>query len=199
MSRLLELLRALRRDPLHDALAALVGAYTVGVAMLLLGALGVAEEQMTYGALLAVGAGLCLTVPTALAAVFDYWDLPKGTPARTAATLHLLVMVLATALFALTFALQLEGYRSDEVTTGAWIAGLGALVLLTAGGYIGRALVFPWRRARGGSHHTPVPEGLTAGLERQAAAEPAAQGGENACRRRWSRRPRGAAPRSSDR
>ena len=39
-------------------------------------------------------------------------------------------MVLATAVFALTFALQLDGYRSDEVTTGAWIAGLGALALL---------------------------------------------------------------------
>ena len=198
MSRLLELLRGLRRDPLRDALTALVGAYAVGVAMLLLGALGVAEEQMTYGALLAVGAGLCLTVPTALAAVSDYWDLPKGTPARTAATLHLLVMVLATALFALTFALQLVGYRSDEVTTGAWVAGLGALALLTAGGYIGRGLVFPWGRARGRSH-TPVPEALTAGRERQEAGEPAARGRDTAWRHRWPRRLRRAAPRRSDR
>ena len=198
MSRLLELLRGLRRDPLRDALTALVGAYAVGVAMLLLGALGIAEQQMTAGALLGVGAGLCLSVPTALAAVFDYWDIPRDTPARTAATLHLLVMVLATALFALTFVLRLEGDRSDEVTTGAWVAGLGALALLTAGGYIGRALVFAWRRARGRSR-TPAPGVLTARLARQEAAEPAAQRGELARRRRWPRRGRRTAPRGSDR
>ena len=198
MSRLLELLRRLRRDPLHDALTALVGAYTVGGATLLLGALGVAEGQTTSGALFGIGAGLCLTVPTALAAVFDYWDLPKGTPARTAATLHLLIMVLATALFALTFALQLDGYRSDEVTTSAWVAGLGAVALLIAGGYIGRRLVFPMRRA-GGRGHPPVLEALAARLGRQDVVEPAAQGGEIARRRRWPRRRRRPAARGSGR
>ena len=192
MSRPLELLRDLRRDPLRDPLRALVGTFTIGVAMLLLGALEVAEEQMTSGSLFGIGAGLCLTVPTALAAAFDYWDLPKGTPGRTAATLHLVVMVLATALFALTFALQLDGYGSHEVTTGAWVAGLGALALLIAGGYVGRALVFPLRRARGWGH-PPVPGALTARLAPQDAAEPAAQGGEIARCRRWPRRRRRAA------
>lgn len=44
---------------------------------------------------------------------------------------------LPTALFALIFALHLEGHRSDEVTTSTWIAAVGALALLIAGGYIG--------------------------------------------------------------
>ncbi len=35
-----------------------IGAYTAGVAMLILGALGVEEEQMAHGALLAISGGL---------------------------------------------------------------------------------------------------------------------------------------------
>ena len=196
MSRLLELLRGFRGDPLRLPLKGLVGVYAVGVVLLLLGALGVAEGLMTYGALLGIGAGLSLTVPTALAALFDWWQVRKDTPERTAAALHLGVTGLATALFALTFALQLDAYRDDEVTTGAWIVGLGALAVLASGGYVGRALVFRFRRTRGRSH-TPVREALTARPEREEATESAARGGEGARRRRWSLRRRGAAPRDS--
>ena len=127
MSRVLALVRGVPGHPLHPPLTdAAIGAYTVGVAMLVAGALGIEEEQMAHGGLLAVAGGLIVTVPTALTGLLDWWPIPRQSPVRTAATLHLIVMVLATAVFALTFALQLEGYHSDEVTTGAWIAGLGA-------------------------------------------------------------------------
>jgi hypothetical protein len=55
--------------PLTDAS---IGAYTFGVAMLVLGALGVEEEQMAHGALLlAIGGGLGLALPTALTGLLD--------------------------------------------------------------------------------------------------------------------------------
>ncbi len=120
-------------------------------------------------------------MPTAFTGLLDWWQIPKGTPARTAATLHLVVMVLATLLFALTFALQLDGYRSDEVTTAAWIAGLGALALLAAGGYMGGTLVFVYRVRVLGRTDTPVREAMVPRPEReQQAAEPAAPTGERA-------------------
>ena len=181
MSRVLGLVRGFPGHPLHPPLTdAAIGAYTVGVAMLVAGALGVEEEQMAHGALLAVAGGLIVTVPTALTGLLDWWQIPKGTPARTAATLHLVIMVLATALFALTFALQLDGYRSDEVTTGAWIAGLGALALLAGGGYIGGTLVFVYRVRVLGRADTPLREAMIPRPEREQAAEPAAQAGEMA-------------------
>ena len=101
MSRLLVLIRGFSGHPLHPPLTdAVIGAYTVGVAMLVAGALGFQEEQMAHGALLAVAGGLIVTVPTAVSGVVDWLEIPKGTPARTMATIHLVVMLVATAAFA---------------------------------------------------------------------------------------------------
>src|SRR5215217_4954246 len=106
-----ELIKGWPGKPSHPPLTdASIGAYTVGVAMLVLGALGVEEEQMAHGALLAIGGGLALAAPTALTGLVDWLDIPKGTPVRTTATVHLVAMVSATILFALTFIAQLDGY-----------------------------------------------------------------------------------------
>lgn len=137
------LLKGWPGKPVHPPLTDVaIGAYTVGVAMLVAGAIGIEEEQMAHGGLLAIGGGLAITVPTALAGLFDWLDLEKGTPARRAATIHLIAMVSATVLFAFTFIVQLDGYRNDHVETFGWILGLLAEGVLTAGGYIGGTLAF---------------------------------------------------------
>jgi uncharacterized membrane protein len=129
--------------PFHPPLTdASIGAYTAGVVMLVLGALGVEEEQMAHGALLAVSLGLILAAPTALTGLLDWLDIPKGTPARTVATIHLWVMVTATVLFALTWLAQLDGYKEDEVRGLALALGLAAFAFLALGGNIGGANVF---------------------------------------------------------
>ncbi len=137
------LLQGFPGKPSHPPLTdASIGAYTVGVVMLVLGALGVEEEQMAHGSLLAISFGLLLAVPTALTGLLDWLALPKGTPVRTTATVHLIAMVLATVLFALTWIAQLDGYRDDDVKTLAMIIGLAAESVLIAGGFIGGALAY---------------------------------------------------------
>jgi uncharacterized membrane protein len=139
----LDLIRGSPGKPLHPPLTdAAIGAYTVGVAMLVLGALGVEEEQMAHGALLAISGGLIVTIPTALTGLADWLNLEKGTPARTVATLHLCVMLAATALFAATWLAQLDGYKDGEVKTLALVLGLVAEAALAVGGNIGGANVF---------------------------------------------------------
>ena len=129
--------------PFHPPLTdASIGAYTAGVAMLVLGALGVEEEQMAHGALLAISLGLILAAPTALTGLLDWLDIPKATPARTVATVHLALMVAATVLFALTWLAQLDGYKNDEVRGLALALGLAAFALLALGGNVGGANVF---------------------------------------------------------
>src|SRR5215217_1229646 len=119
-----ELIKGWPGKPSHPPLTdASIGAYTVGVAMLVLGALGVEEEQMAHGSLLAVGGGLVLALPTALTGLLDWLDIPKGTPARTTATVHLLVMLSATVVFALAFIAQLDGYDDGNVETLALALG----------------------------------------------------------------------------
>jgi uncharacterized membrane protein len=143
MGRLIALVKGWAGKPSHPPLTdASIGAYTVGVVMLVLGALGVEEEQMAHGALLAISGGLILAGPTALTGLLDWLDIPKGTPARTAATIHLFTMVAATIVFAFTWIAQLDGYQEDEVGTLALVLGLGAEGLLTVGGFLGGTIVF---------------------------------------------------------
>src|SRR4051794_7433050 len=143
MRSLIGLIKGWPGKPSHPPLTdASIGAYTVGVAMLVLGALGVEEEQMAHGALLAIGGGLALALPTALTGLLDWLDIPKDTPTRTTATIHLLTMVTATIVFAVTFVAQLDGYDHGDVKTLALVLGLVAEGLLAAGGYIGGTLVF---------------------------------------------------------
>jgi uncharacterized membrane protein len=143
MRNVIDLVKGSPGKPLHPPLTdASIGAYTVGVAMLLAGALGLEEEQMAHGSLIAISFGLLLAAPTAITGLLDWLDLPKGGPARSAATIHLFVMVAATLLFAITWLLQRPGYDEDEVRTLALVAGLISEGFLATGGNIGGANVF---------------------------------------------------------
>lgn len=143
MSSLLTLVRGFPGKPLHPPFTdAAIGAYTVGTAMLIFGAVGVEEEQMAHGSLLAISGGLIVTLPAAITGLADWLGIEKGTPARTVATIHLCVMLAATALFAATWLAQLDGYKHDEVKTLALVLGVVAEGVLAIGGNIGGANVF---------------------------------------------------------
>ena len=147
--------------PLHPPLTdASIGAYTAGVVMLVIGALGVEEEQMAHGALLAISLGLILAAPTALTGLLDWLNIPKGTPARTVATIHFALMVAATVLFALTWLAQLDGYKDDEVRGLALVAALAAFALLALGGNVGGANVFVYGVRVLKAEETPPREAL---------------------------------------
>jgi uncharacterized membrane protein len=161
MGSMLRLIKGSPGKPLHPPLTdAGIGAYTVGVAMLVLGALGVEEEQMAHGALLAISFGLILALPTALTGLLDWLDIPQGTPARATATLHLFAMLAATALFALTWLAQRPGYNDDEIRTLALVLGLVSMAALATGGNIGGANVFVYGVRVLKRPDTPVKEAL---------------------------------------
>ena len=143
MTLLQRLVKGSPGKPLHPPLTdASIGAYTVGVAALIAGKAGLQTPEMAHTALIAISFGLVLAAPTAITGLLDWLDLPKGTPARTAATIHLFVMVAATVLFALTWLAQRPGYLDDEVRTLALVLGIAAEAVLAAGGNIGGANVF---------------------------------------------------------
>jgi uncharacterized membrane protein len=161
---LISLLKGFPGKPLHPPLTDVsIGAYTVGVAMLVLGAFGVEETQMAHGALLAIGGGLAVAAPTALTGLLDWLDIPKGTPRRTTATIHLVVMVSATVVFALTFIAHLNGYDDGQVETLPLILGIAGETLLAAGGFIGGSLVFVYGVRVLKRPDTPVRDALVPG------------------------------------
>ena len=178
---MLGLIKGFAGKPSHPPLTdASIGAYTVGTVMLVLGALGVEEEQMAHGSLLAISGGLALALPTALTGLLDWLDIPNDTPMRTTATLHLFVMLAATTLFGLAWGAQFDGYKDDEVRTLALVLGIGGEALLTLGGYIGGTIVFVYGMRVLGRRDAPVGDALTPGrledragqLGDRAAAEP---------------------------
>lgn len=143
MNALLTLVKGFAGKPSHAPLTDVsVGAYTVGVAMLVVGALGFEEDAMAKGALLAISGGLLVAIPTSLTGLLDWFDLSKGSARRTIANFHLTVMLMATALFAGAWAAQRQGYLDGEVTTLGLILGLAAFGALTIGGTLGGALAY---------------------------------------------------------
>lgn len=162
MGSALRLIKGSPGKPLHPPLTdASIGAYTVGVAMLLAGALGLEEEQMAHGALIAISFGLLVATPTAITGLLDWLDIPKGTPARTTATIHLFVMVSATILFALTWLAQRPGYTDGQIPTLALVLGLVAEAFLAVGGNIGGANVFVYGIRVLKRPETPVAKALS--------------------------------------
>lgn len=140
---LMSLVKGFKGKPSHAPLTDVsVGAYTIGVAMLVVGAFGFEQEAMAKGALLAISGGLIVAVPTSLTGLLDYLDLAKGSAARTLGLYHLLVMVTATVLFAATWLALRPGYADGEVTTLGLILGIAAFGLLVIGGTLGGALAY---------------------------------------------------------
>jgi uncharacterized membrane protein len=157
----LRLVKGSPGKPLHPPLTdASLGAYTAGVAMLVAGALGLQEPQMAHGALLAISVGLLFAAPAAITGLLDWLDIPKGTPPRTTATIHLCLMVSATLLFALTWLAQRPGYNHGEIRTLALVLGLVAQVVLAVGANIGGANVFVYGIRVLGRRDTPVAKAL---------------------------------------
>jgi len=150
MSVLISLVKGFAGKPSHPPLTDVsIGAYSVGVAMLVAGAAGVEQQAMAKGALLAISGGLIVAIPTTLTGLLDYFDLPKRTAPRTLATYHLFVMLAATALFAATWVVQRPGYLDGEITTLGLLLGSAAFALLVIGGMLGgRSLSSRMRRCR---------------------------------------------------
>jgi uncharacterized membrane protein len=160
----LSLVKGQPGKPTHPPLTdAAIGAYTVGVAMLVLGALGLERAAMAHGALLAISGGLIVAVPTALTGLLDWLDIERGTPARTLATVHMLVMLTATVLFAATWVAQLSGYRAGFVTTPGLVLGLIAEGTLVAGGFLGGSLAYVYGVRVLKRRDTPVRDALVPG------------------------------------
>ena len=127
MNVVLRLVKGSSGKPLHPPLTDVsVGAYTLGVAALIAGKAGLQTPQMAHATLIAISFGLLLAAPTAITGLLDWLDIPRATPARTTATIHLVVMVATTVLFALTWLAQRPGYNRDEIRTLGLVLGIVA-------------------------------------------------------------------------
>ena len=143
MNRLLGLTRGFPGHPSHPPFTdATIGAFTVGTILVLLSWLGLSESKTVGGGLLALVAGLLLAVPTIVTGLIDYIDIPRGTARWRMATVHWLAMVSATSVFLVAAALLQDDFDGGRARAGGALCAIGALLLLTLGGWLGGTLVF---------------------------------------------------------
>jgi uncharacterized membrane protein len=137
------MLRGLPGHPLHPPLTdATIGMFVLAAGLAVIGSLGGIEDAAGKGCWLALIGGLIVAVPTATTGFADWVRLDWGSERWRTATLHMTAMVTAVVLFALAAWLQHRGYQRGDVTTGGLIFSVLGLVALTAGGWLGGALVF---------------------------------------------------------
>ncbi|MGH4013999.1 MAG: DUF2231 domain-containing protein [Pseudonocardiaceae bacterium] len=143
MASLMTLVKGFTGKPLHPPLTDVsIGAYTAGVAMLVVGAFGFEEAAMATGSVLAIAVGLIAAVPTVITGLVDLFGIPANSPGRTVGWWHLAVMATATGMFLGTLLAQLDGYADGQIITLAVTLGVISEVLLVVGGYLGGTLTF---------------------------------------------------------
>src|SRR3954447_26201748 len=137
------LLHGLPGHPLHPPFTdATIGMFVLATGLAVLGALGTIEDAAGKACWLALIGGLIAAVPTAGTGFADWVQLEWGSARWRTATQHLTAMVCAVVLFAVAAWLQHRGYQRGEVTTGGLVCSVVGLAALTAGGWLGGAIVF---------------------------------------------------------
>jgi uncharacterized membrane protein len=137
------LLHGLPGHPLHPPLTdATIGMFVLAAGLAVLGALGAVQEAAGKACWLALIGGLIVAVPTAATGFADWVRLEWGSARWQTATRHLTAMVTAVVLFALAAWLQHAGYQRGDVTGGGLAFSVLGLIALTAGGWLGGAIVF---------------------------------------------------------
>lgn len=135
--------RGLPGHPLHPPLTdATIGMFVLAAGLAIIGTTGTIEPASAKAMWLALIGGLIAAVPTALTGLVDWLSIEWGSARWRTATLHLAAMVSAVVLFALAAWRQYSGYQHVHVTTAGLILTLAGAVVLTAGGWLGGALVF---------------------------------------------------------
>ncbi len=135
--------RGLPGHPLHPPLTdTTIGIYTFAAIAGFLEVVGITERNGAIAWWLGLVVGLIVSAPTALTGFLDWLTIARGTELWKTATAHMVAMLTATIFFALAAIFGHGGYSNADVATGAYILTLVGFGCLTAGGWLGGAVVF---------------------------------------------------------
>ena len=137
------LVRGLPGHPLHPPLTdATIGIYTFATLAALSDVLSITNTAGAQGWWLALILGLATTVLTALTGLADWLTITWGSELWKTATTHMAAMLSATVFFALAAIVGHDNYVSGNVDAAGLILTLVGFGLLTAGGWLGGAVVY---------------------------------------------------------
>jgi uncharacterized membrane protein len=136
-------LRGLPGHPIHPALNdVVIGSYSFAVVAALTDVLEISDSAATHGWWLAMIVGLLFTIPTALTGFLDWLTIEIRTPLWRTATAHMIVMLVAAAVFLAAVVAGKESFDEGNVKAGAFVLTLVAYGILAVGGWLGGSVVF---------------------------------------------------------
>ena len=137
------LVQGLPGHPLHPPLTdATIGTYTFATVAALTDVLSITDHAGAQGWWLALIVGLIVTGLTAVTGLIDWLTITWGSELWKTATTHMIVMLSATVFFLLAAILGHDEFLAGNVEADGLILTLIGFVLLTAGGWLGGAVVF---------------------------------------------------------
>lgn len=114
-----------------------IGAWVSASVFDVIAVLGEDAGAFALGARILIGIGLLGAVVAAVLGLIDWSSIPRGTQARATGLTHMVLNLIAMAIFAGSLALRID---ADEVPTLAMIASFVGLALLAASGWLGGKL-----------------------------------------------------------
>lgn len=132
------------KSPLHPALVHLpIGLFPLSLLLDLASWVFVHPEwQLVYAAFISLVAGLATGLLAGVAGIVDYTEIRDDHPAKKAATLHMLLNLLALGLFALSAGLRYETLDAPRTALVPLLISVAGVGLLTFSGYLGGHLVY---------------------------------------------------------
>ncbi len=141
--RLSYLVKGFPGHPLHPPMTdAAIGAYTAATVLVVLGAAGVAEEELAKGWWITLIVALVFGALAAVTGLVDWLTITRGTALWRTATFHMVVMVVANALFGLAAILGHGDYEAGEIGARSVVLMLLGFGALTLGGWLGGSIVY---------------------------------------------------------
>jgi uncharacterized membrane protein len=137
------LVRGLPGHPLHPPLTdVVIGAYTFAVIAATADVLGISTNAATHGWWLALLVGLIATIPTAGTGLADWVRIRSGTPLWRTATAHMVVNLVASAVFLATAIVGKESFDEGNVAAGPYVLTLVGYGILALGGWLGGSITY---------------------------------------------------------
>ncbi|GAB3617682.1 hypothetical protein GCM10027416_22390 [Okibacterium endophyticum] len=128
--------------PFHPiAVTVPIGAWTAAIVFDIVGYFSADPAAFATGAMWLVGIGIVGALLAALFGLLDFSMLASGTPARATAATHMILNLVAIALFAVSFVLRLNS-APGELNTAAFIVSVIGYLLVGASGYLGGKLAY---------------------------------------------------------
>ena len=137
------LVKGLPGHPLHPPLTdATIGTYTFATLAALTDVLGITNNVGAQAWWLALIGGLILTTVTAVTGLVDWLTISRESELWKTATTHALTMVSATVFFGLAAIFGHDEFLAGNMQADGFVLTLVGFGLLTAGGWLGGAIVY---------------------------------------------------------